>query len=177
MLCYQPFHNHVSMEVSAMNSQAPRTLRELANAYYNDKKTTIGAGEPLSALYAQARALPYFVAASSQTSQNGQICDRNYDFKLPFPGKSSLTGYPMGDFMAAVKAMATQQGVPLSDCTLESLSANDEADIRLHVELRYGASVEDFAQFAKGLGILLRAATQDKREEAYNTAPAPAYQL
>lgn len=149
------------------NSQAPRTLSELANAYYTEKKTTIERGEPLETLVLELLSVPYFEAATSSRHQDGIAINRHFDFKIGLnthPGEANVALTGLAD---TVKALAREEGLKLAK---PSLTYTGEDTARLTLNLNVGGSYAQFASFTKGLGNILRIATQHKRDEAYETA-------
>ncbi|HRQ61376.1 MAG TPA: hypothetical protein PLO23_07700 [Alphaproteobacteria bacterium] len=151
----------------------PRTLSELAAAYYATLKTTIGDDEPLARLQHRAEKLPYFIGAGSVRYQEGQPVDRYFDFKVARSENPYEIGRALLDIKDRAHAEARKQGVTLVDNGFGDLMENPDGTIRIKFELRMGGSRSEFQSFTKGLGVLLRAATQHKREEAYNPAARP----
>lgn len=152
-------------------TQSPRTLSELAAAYYATLKTTIGADEPLAKLYSDAQQLPYFIEADSVRYQDGQPIDRYFDFQMAASESPYLIGHAFLKFKILVLEEAEKQGLKLVDNGMDDTLDMGNGILRMKFELRMGESVSDFQSFTKGLGVLLRAATQHKRDEAYKPAP------
>lgn len=142
-------------------TQFPRTMSELAQAYYTERKTTIGKGEPLRYAFETAQNLPYFISAYTPVAQSAESknsAERTRVFS--FPKNAPINELFIRDF---VKGMASREDVRVMTCTLvDGYSSEDHTD--LVVGAFPSCDPERFQSFAKGLGILLRAATQHKRE-------------
>ncbi|MCD8497394.1 MAG: hypothetical protein LRZ85_04520 [Alphaproteobacteria bacterium] len=133
----------------------PLNVRDVSAAYYRDLKTTFDKQDPLYENIEQIKAdFPYFIAArDGQDPRRTDVMTRIYTF----------AGKLTAEHSAFVTKLAEKEGL----CVNVLRNMGTEGDI---LELRGFHHVireDDFKDFAKGLGIMLRAATQHKREQAF----------
>jgi len=145
------------------------TLSDIAQAYYSTGKTTIEPEDYLRPVFEKARNLPYFERAENTKTAQGDTLSRDYIFVSDKPHETQLWS-----FMLVVTYLAKAEG-------LEVQTDMNHPNI-LTVKAEPGTDSGQFKSFTKGLGILLRAATQDllvyneelqtyqvKKREGYNS--------